>query len=84
MVKPLAGTNVRYIVFGKVDEFGGREPAIDTSSFSLMEVTVLAICADEDGLDGAEVRLEDGATTWYEKRFLLTEDRLRALKLPVP
>lgn len=76
-----ADTDARYIFCAKVDEYGGNEPAIDTSSFSLMKVTLLAAHPDEDGVEGAEVRLEDGTTTWYERRFLLTAEQLSTLQL---
>ena len=78
------GTAKRYIVCAKVDEYGGDEPAIDTNSFSTLEVDLLSTYPDENGLLGAEVRLDDGATTWYESRFLLTAEELLALASILP
>jgi len=65
-----------YALCAKVDPFGvsdelweKSEPAIDTSSFSWASYTVLGPGVEPDTVSVRDAR---GATTDYEKRFLLS------------
>lgn len=77
-----------FVLCAKVDPFGvdddlweRSEPAIEASSFSWLQVTVIGPGESDDTF---EVRLEDGATTEYETRFLLTDEEAMGIALPVP
>lgn len=72
---PLRATNfalnqVACILCGRVDASAVRdeqsEPYLDLSSFSWLDVTIIGPLTTEDGEEGHEVRLDDGATTWRQ------------------
>ena len=80
-----------YVLCAKIDAtYDGHEseaePALDPDSLSWMRATVAAIPDTPDGKlapdDEIQIKEEDGSTTYYERRFLLTYDEAIALKLP--
>jgi len=81
-----------YVLCGRVDNTydgpgdGDAQPALDLAGFSWMRATITAVPDTPDGKlapdDEIQIKEEDGSTTYYERRFLLTYEEAVALKLP--
>lgn len=65
---------------------GEGQPPIDPAAFVWMRATVSAVPDTPDGDlapdDEIQIKEEDGSTTYYERRFLLTYEEAVALRLP--
>lgn len=69
------------LLCARVDEWGvdddQSQPAIDSHTFSWLRATVMSQEGEE-----VQLRLEDGAIAYYDRRFVLTMDEAKRVATP--